>query len=117
MTEDSKMKTSHQIHQVAALLDSQGKSECQITVIGSREYLRPCFPPLVRGGPLMCGKHEIVLLERAKPQELVSQSLFDDVPENVDVSVHNGHQEGENDEAPISEGSEGLDDKAGTAAC
>lgn len=58
-------RTTRQIRLLAEVLDSQGKADQPITVIGSRANLRPVFKPAKRGGQLMCGEHPLQLVKRA----------------------------------------------------
>lgn len=65
------------VEQIAAALDAAGNQQAPIKVIGTREYLRDKFPPAKRGGPLLCGEHELVLAGRpGKPAALANLDLF-----------------------------------------
>lgn len=68
-------RTERQIRLLAATLDSQGKADQPITVIGTRAYLRRSFKPMKRGGQLMCGAHPLRLVKRAPKG--VAQQTFD----------------------------------------
>lgn len=72
------MTTARQVELVAETLDSQGKDEAPIVVTAARATLCPTFPPAKRGGPLRCGKHELVLVPRApKAEPLPNLELFE----------------------------------------
>lgn len=62
--------TARQIRLLAETLDQQGKVDAPIVAIGTRAFLRPEFKPAKRGGPLMCGTHEVQLVKRASKVEL-----------------------------------------------
>ncbi|MFK3647934.1 hypothetical protein ACI2IY_05780 [Lysobacter enzymogenes] len=65
------------VEQIAATLDAAGNQQAPIKVVGTREYLRDKFPPTKRGGPLLCGEHELVLATRpGKPSPLQNLDLF-----------------------------------------
>lgn len=75
------MTTARQVELVAETLDSQGKDEAPIVVTATRGTLRATFPPAKRGGPLRCGKHELVLVARPpKAEPLANMDLFEATP-------------------------------------
>lgn len=75
------MTTARQVELVAETLDSQGKDEAPIVVTATRATLRATFPPTKRGGPLRCGKHELVLVPRPpKAKPLANLDMFAEVP-------------------------------------
>lgn len=62
------VKTHEMIHETAWTLDFNGRKDVPIRVRGARGYLMRWFKPKERGGPLYCGEHEIILLQRSKEQ-------------------------------------------------
>lgn len=71
--------TARQVRLLAEVLDQQGRVDAPIVVIGSRAHLRPEFPARTRGGPLVCGTHELRLVKREKkPGELQSWDWIGD---------------------------------------
>lgn len=70
--------TARQIRLLAETLDYQGKVDTPIVVIGTRPNLRPEFKPCKRGGPLMCGGHELRLVKRERPGELLNMDWIEE---------------------------------------
>lgn len=58
-------RTARQVRLLAETLDSQGKADAPIAVIGTRSNLLREFKPAERGGALRCGSHELQLIKRA----------------------------------------------------
>jgi hypothetical protein len=63
-------RTARQVRLLADTLDSQGKADQPITVIGTRAHLMRQFKPAKRGGVLLCGNHELRLIKRAPKGQL-----------------------------------------------
>lgn len=65
---------AERVETLARALDDSGRSGSEIRVKATRETLRRTFKPEKRGGPLMCGGHEVVPVATVDPE-----------PEQVDI--------------------------------
>jgi hypothetical protein len=73
---------------LAASLDDTGRPTSPISVRATRETLRRSFKPEKRGGPLMCGAHEVIPVQFANPE-----------PEQLDIEGEcnaDHHEDGDN---------------------
>lgn len=59
---------AERVETLARALDDSGRSDSEIRVKATRETLRRTFKPEKRGGPLMCGSHQVTPISVVDPE-------------------------------------------------